>query len=201
MTKTEFLQQFQEEKYNKYDPVVIEFIANILYDDRNRNDALRSFFHSGYCYYFAVMLQNAFQKGFICIAEPLGHIVWVDDKGCAYDIEGPYLPLEHDCIVITPVSFLGRTLCDFLHIPGKEYHAPKDFHDWATFMKFTDIFAITKVYQEIPRNQVDYSIPLEDNAYWYWVNHKQELQKKFWTLRQANKLKELSVYGTSDRKE
>lgn len=45
-------------------------------------------FTAGYCYYFAVMLKDAFQRGEICWCAPYGHICWVDDNGVPYDISG-----------------------------------------------------------------------------------------------------------------
>lgn len=179
MTKWEYLYQFKADKYKDYDPIVINFIANILYNDRNRNDDIRSFFRAGYCYHFAVILENIFQRGKLCITEPYGHIVWVDTNGLAYDIEGPYLPSEHECERLTDITFLGDLIYDFIHIPGKDYIAPQDFHDWAQFMKMSDIYAMTSIYREIPREEVKYNISLEKNVYNYWLNNKEKLQKKF----------------------
>lgn len=183
MTKSEFIEIYTTGDYDKYDIQVISFIAEILYDKRNETDCIRSFFRGGYCYHFASILLESFRRGKLCIAEPFGHIIWQDVDGLCYDIEGPYVPKEQECERITDIRFLEDTVYDFIHIPGKEYHAPYDFHIWAEFMHFNDTFAIIKVYQEIPREEVDYNKTLPENAYNYWLDHKMELQEKLCNLR------------------
>ena len=47
-------------------------------------------FRAGYCYFFAHMLQDAFQRGTVCLAAPFSHWVWEDVDKQLYDIEGLY---------------------------------------------------------------------------------------------------------------
>lgn len=114
------------------DVVVLQFIANFLYhgvpdvslDDSS--ESVRSTFRAGYCYYFAVMLQNAFNRGEICWAAPLGHIVWVDTNGVPYDVEGVN---NSECDYYIPISYLRAAINDFKHVPGVEFRASKEFED------------------------------------------------------------------------
>lgn len=53
---------------------------NIMYDT----------FRAGYCYFFAHMLQDAFQRGTVCLAAPFSHWVWEDTDKQLYDIGGLY---------------------------------------------------------------------------------------------------------------
>lgn len=184
MSKSKYLSQFQTDYFQLYDQQVIAFIAEILFSTHNENDNIRKFFRAGYCYYFAVMLQNAFQRGKLCLTEPFGHIVWVDEDDLAYDIEGPYVPGYHECERLTDIEFLGDAVYDFLHIPGKEYHAPKLLHEWAEFMHMSDIYAVTKIYIDMSKENVDYSKTITDNVYSYWMENKEELQEKYWKLRE-----------------
>ena len=177
MKKAEFIQYYTTGLYSRYDIDVISFIAEVLYDKRNETDNIRSFFRAGYCYHFASMLLHTFQRGILCIAEPYGHIVWRDDDGLTYDIEGPYVPENHDCERLTDISFLGELIYDFLHIPNKEYQAPSDFHEWAQSLGYSDVFLMIKVYREMPREQINYTQTLETNVYRYWKKHKKQLQE------------------------
>lgn len=184
-TKESFVKHFTSDEYKDYDTQVVTFIANIIYDKRNDECSLTQFFSSGYCYYFATMLKTAFNRGKLCLTEPIAHIVWVDDNGLAYDVNGPYLPSNHDCECLTDVDFLEDTIFDFMHVQGKEYHAPSDLHDWAEFMHMSDVYAVTRIYLDMPKEEVDYTSTITDVVYLYWIQHKQELQEQYWHLRKG----------------
>ena len=93
----------------------------------DEQESLREKFRCGYCYYFAHMLQTAFNRGTVCWAAPFGHFVWVDedadkyatdyDKIKVYDIEGKYNPKDHDTFYLIPEKYLGEHVRDFLHTP------------------------------------------------------------------------------------
>ena len=63
MTENEWVKTHTTGPFKKYDPDVVAFIGEILYDRRNQEDDLRSFFRAGYCYHFARMLQDVFKRG------------------------------------------------------------------------------------------------------------------------------------------
>lgn len=73
---------------------------------------LQTIFTNGYCYYFAVMLKAAFERGEVCLCYPYGHICWVDDDGVPYDIYGICIS-EADHFI--PVKFLSKHLNNFKH--------------------------------------------------------------------------------------
>jgi len=100
------LEQFKESKRE-----IITFIADILYHGED-NDSIRKLFTAGYCYYFAKILEDAF-GGEVCWHKEYSHIVWRDENGCCYDIEGVFYDYEDDTIV--PVSVLEDKLEFFRH--------------------------------------------------------------------------------------
>lgn len=55
-----------------------------------RMETLREQFAAGYCYHFAHILQATFRRGEVMWAAPFGHIVWMDETGVTYDIDGEY---------------------------------------------------------------------------------------------------------------
>lgn len=109
-----------EEICAEADKEVLEFIARFLYQEGEENaETIRHLFRAGYCYYFALMLKEAFGRGQLCIAAPIGHIVWVDGDwktGIPYDIEGVN---TSDCEMYIPIEELGSGLDSFMHVPSK----------------------------------------------------------------------------------
>lgn len=103
---------------------VITFIADILFHQGPANaETIRYLFRSGYCWYFAHILKNAFQGGEVCWAAPFGHFVWEDADGTCYDIEGIYQGEAEEFI---PERYLDKAVYDFMHVPGLEYNATKE---------------------------------------------------------------------------
>lgn len=82
-------------------------------------EIIRTLFRDGYCYYFALMLKDAFPEGEICWAAPFGHIVFVHN-GIPYDIGGVYCGEPEDFI---QVRYMEETIDDFRHVPGVECNA------------------------------------------------------------------------------
>lgn len=97
------------------DNEVIRFI-NRFYDINNNSlddqEVLRRQFRAGYCYYFAVMLKTAFNRGEICWCAPFGHMCWVDTDGTPYDCEGVY---DGEAVYLIPEHYLGESIKDFMH--------------------------------------------------------------------------------------
>ena len=98
---------------------VLNFIEQFLSHSNSdeADEILKNQFNAGYCYYFAVILKAAFKRGEVCWCAPYGHMCWVDDDGTPYDIYGLCIS-EADHFI--PVSYLGDSLNDFLHI-GKPH--------------------------------------------------------------------------------
>ena len=106
----------------KYDcagsPDVMGFIDGI-YEGRtpDEQEAIREFFRSGYCYYFAHMLKLAMGRGKVCHAYPLSHVVWLDDDETPYDCEGVNASEYEMLLDIDRIHGLRDS---FLHVPGVE---------------------------------------------------------------------------------
>lgn len=102
--------------YPTADAQVLGFIYDFLmHSGETNSEAIRNQFRNGYCYYYAHMLQRAFNRGTVCIAAPIGHFVWMDDNHIPYDVEGVN---ESDCDEYIPENFLGDMVQDFLHVSG-----------------------------------------------------------------------------------
>lgn len=78
------------------------------------NNIIQPLFRSGYCYYFAIMLKDAFNdEGELCLCCPYGHIVWMY-KGVPYDIEGVY---NGEAELFIPLRFLSTVdIMSFKHV-------------------------------------------------------------------------------------
>lgn len=108
--KERFIKQ-ELENYPGSDETIIRFIYNFRYFcGKEGVDCVQNIFRNGYCYYFALMLKDAFKKGEMCLASPFGHIVYVQD-GIPYDIDGVY---DGEAIEFVPVDKID--LEGFRHI-------------------------------------------------------------------------------------
>ena len=105
------------------DRKVIEFVAEVRFhgsphgSHEDSIETIRYLFESGYCYYFAKMLEQAFPGGTICYCYNFGHIVYVFDE-VAYDISGVS---DAEVELLIPIEELGDSVLDFMHIPGKRF--------------------------------------------------------------------------------
>lgn len=97
------------------DPVIRfinEFRANLPVIEQ---ETIRKQFRSGYCYYFAKMLQAAFPKGEPVWCAPFGHIAYRYD-GRVYDVDGVYDGNRKDNPdFFVPLRYIGDYLKCFLH--------------------------------------------------------------------------------------
>lgn len=92
---------------------VTEFIAYLYH---TFGESLYAF-QNGLCYHFAHMLKANFDRGEICWAAPLGHIVWRDDNGLVYDSEGIYTGSAE---YIIPIAYIQDHIEDFTHFTEKK---------------------------------------------------------------------------------
>lgn len=90
-----------------------------------QSDAVAALFSRGYCYYFAIILKEAFGRGEICMTSDDRHIVWVD-KNIAYDINGIWAIFPKTANngnffkgKLIPISMLPNYIDSFKHVvPG-----------------------------------------------------------------------------------
>lgn len=123
----EYIWKFQHPDRDKADEKVLAFINNFAcyhHADLMKQSAVCELFSSGYCFYFAVMLREAFQRGDVCWCAPYGHICWVDDNGHPYDIYGT---CDSESTYYIPVSYIKDGLADFKHIPGEAFDASEEY--------------------------------------------------------------------------
>lgn len=126
--------KFEKEKLIKeqlkFHPNANTTVLTFIYDfytlhgnDSSNMEYMRLTFHAGYCYYFAVMLKTAFNRGKICWAAPFSHIVWQDDDDMVYDVEGVY---EGEADYFIPIEMIGDSIKDFKRVEGEIYWTPKE---------------------------------------------------------------------------
>lgn len=118
------------QKYPNADDTVLAFIEDFttlqgIFDD-TKASTVQTLFSNGYCYHFALILKNIFERGEICWCAPYGHICWVDDNKVPYDIYGI---CDSECDYYIPVSYISKGLDDFKHIKGKIYNASQEYID------------------------------------------------------------------------
>lgn len=170
MNKEKWIKCYTTGKFATSDEDVITFIANVLYTDETQSDRVYEIFASGYCYYFAMMLKAAFNRGDICWHRNHGHIVWVDESGIAYDIGGVFYDYEDGDLLPVETS-LADMIVDFKH-NGETYSTgSKKFKDWTEHYHMTEIYAISDIYRNIPKGEVDDNKTVADNALDYWCKN------------------------------
>ena len=141
----EYIWQLQHPDRAKTDEKVLAFIGNITdyhYPNSLKQDAVYELFSSGYCYYFAVLLKEAFGRGEVSWCAPYGHICWVDENGTPYDIYGI---CDSECVYFIPVSYIQEELADFKHIPGEGFGADEAYIKQAVSQFESDLIASTGV--------------------------------------------------------
>lgn len=186
MNKEEWINGFTTGRYKKADKDVIEFIANILYHNNKEtgSNAIYNLFSCGYCYYFAIMLKDAFGRGEVCWHRNHGHIVWLDETDIAYDIGGVFEDYNDGDLLPIDDS-LGEMICDFKHNGQKFNMHSEEFSNWASFYKMNDYEAATLIYMEISEDEINDNISVAGNVLLYWYKHERELSQKF-ALRKEN---------------
>lgn len=188
--------------YEGYNPDIVRFIAEILFKPGTNPESTTNLFESGYCYHFAVILKDIFKDGEIMLAFPLGHIVYMDSAGFAYDISGPYEPSLHDIEYFIPVSFLGSAaLVDFTHSTKSgftitDFHMPKDFHEWAKDNMMTDMYAMTKIFIMMPKDGINYyKDTMPQVVYSYWKNSKEKIEDEYFESLEEDEYIDINDIG------
>lgn len=174
MSKEEWIKEWTSWRYAKVNEDVITFIANFLYADERGTETVYNLFASGYCYYFAKFLQDAFNRGEICWHRNYSHIVWRDDDGVAYDIGGVFYDYNEGDLLPVEQS-LGDMIVEFMHTGEKFDCGDRQFHDWAEFYLMTDYYAVSDIYCRMPRNNVNDDLTVWENVFLYWMANEREL--------------------------
>lgn len=111
------------------DEKVMDFIHRFitLFDrlTTTESNVVASVFSQGFCYYFAIILKEAFGCGDICITSDCTHVVWVY-KNIAYDIGGVYNKYPRSANIgnfyngnLIPISMVPHYVDSYKHVlPG-----------------------------------------------------------------------------------
>lgn len=87
---------------------------------------LRTQFRSGYCWHFAHILLDTFERGSVVWTAPFGHVCWEDTDGTVYDIEGEY---HGEAYYFIPEDFIMKIspihMRTFRHLPNDKTITPK----------------------------------------------------------------------------
>lgn len=174
--KKEWLNFYKDNlEYKNVNMKVLQFINEITFFpnlDCNSDGCIDHLFSNGYCYYFAQILNTAFQGGTICWSVDRGHIVWLDgtdlQNDIAYDITGVYEDYEE----LRPVSYLGTTLVDFLHNNEKWKSNDEEFEKYCKEKNVEEIYEIETIWMKIPKEELmkydrtDLTLPEVALDYW-----------------------------------
>lgn len=137
------------------------------------SEVIRKLFHDGYCYYFALMLKDAFPGGMVAWAKPFGHIVFVYND-VPYDIEGVYFGDGNT----VDYKELGDTLEEFRH-RGRDYELDKEMEEFAESKGMTKDELITEVCRRITCHEWVDGVPFCDtrvaNARLYFRKYKDSI--------------------------
>lgn len=89
-------------------------------------DTFVKVFRNGYCYYFAIMLKDAFNRGEVCMTYDCRHVIWIDDDNVAYDINGIFGWYAETSNkdnywngLLIPVEKIPNYIESFKHVPDK----------------------------------------------------------------------------------
>ena len=111
------------------DEKVMDFIHRFitLFDrlTTSESNVIASVFSQGFCYYFAIILKEAFRCGDICITSDCTHVVWVY-KNTAYDIGGVHSKYPRSANIgnfyngnLIPISMVPHYMDSYKHVlPG-----------------------------------------------------------------------------------
>lgn len=91
-------------------------VASDNYSDHSC-ELFRMHFRAGYCWHFAHILKAVFNRGEVCWTAPFGHMVWRDEDGTPYDIEGVY---DGEAMYLIPEKYVSEYLHEFKHIHGMD---------------------------------------------------------------------------------
>ena len=174
--KKEWLNFYKDNpEYKNVNMKVLQFINEITFFpnlDCNSDGCIDHLFSNGYCYYFAQILNTAFQGGTICWSVDRGHIVWLDGTDLQNDIAYDITDVYEDYEELRPVSYLGTTLVDFLHNNEKWKSNDEEFEKYCKEKNVEEIYEIETIWMKIPKEELmkydrtDLTLPEVALDYW-----------------------------------
>lgn len=174
--KKEWLNFYKDNlEYKNVNMKVLQFINEITFFpnlDCNSDGCIDHLFSNGYCYYFAQILNTAFQGGTICWSVNRGHIVWLDGTDLQNDIAYDITDVYEDYEELRPVSYLGTTLVDFLHNNEKWKSNDEEFEKYCKEKNVEEIYEIETIWMKIPKEELmkydrtDLTLPEVALDYW-----------------------------------
>jgi len=151
---------------------ILDFINGFVGPNAQRKKILSEVFTQGYCYYFALILKDAFGEMIAYIQrDGLHHIVWLDTRengsGLAYDIDG--VVEEYEFLV--PAIDLLSDLESFRH-RGHDHDVYFEMEKYCVDHYITSQELYEQVYKIIPAGDAFYPFPNEQDAIRYWNEFK-----------------------------
>ena len=81
------------------------------------NGKMQERYICGYCWHFANMMLDTFRRGYVALAAPFSHFVWVDTDGTPWEAGGIY---DGEAFYFIPQDILPEEeLTTFRHVPGE----------------------------------------------------------------------------------
>lgn len=129
---------------------VLNFIENF----NQKSYSLFNVFNDDYCYYFANMLKEAFERGGVYWAPYGDNIVWVDTNDVAYDIGGVYTGLNK----VFTIEYLGRLVHNFKYTKTRYIPANDMLWNWCKENNVEPYQAVTALWQAMPEEYIECTV-------------------------------------------
>lgn len=166
---------------------VLTFIAEFKCSvNPHEEEIIEDLFSAGYCYYFALMLKDAF-GGSLMYSADRGHIVWLDNREIknhqfAYDIHGVYEDYEK---LVSLREMPNDSIESFRH-RGKDFDLDLRMSEFKEEHDLDDADLNERVFNIIPLERRLFSFPNPEDAYRYFSIYVDESEYKGYRLRETN---------------
>lgn len=162
-------------KYSNANPEILEFISNMQEFCKTTQElnCIISLFTQKYCYYFALMLKDAF-GGELMVDTKFYHVVCVINN-TAYDINGIYE--KNNINNLLPIKEL-REAAELYKHRNHDMDIDHDINNFCSkyFMTLDELYM--KIYNHIPKDKRLHEYPNYDDVSIWWNSYKENVKKE-----------------------
>lgn len=184
--KAEFIEDWKKAFPNAAKDI-LTFIADFkCRTNPHEEEIIEDLFSAGYCYYFALMLKDAF-GGEVMYSVGRGHIAWKDTRSAypeemlVYDIHGIYA--DYECL--RPVEDLHCDLEGFRH-RGHDFDVNYAIEEFKEKHELNTAELNERVFDIIPLKDRLYPFPNGEDTYRYFNIYTDASEYKGYSIREAN---------------
>lgn len=143
-------EEFYTKAYGDESVDVLNFIENF----NAKSVTLFNVFNDDYCYYFANMLKEAFERGGVYWSPYEDRIVWVDTNDVAYDVGGVCTGLTE----VIPIEYLGRLVHNFRYIKTRYIPANEMLWNWCKENNVEPYQAVVALWKTLPKDLREFTV-------------------------------------------